>query len=298
MTFGTRIQYGLLVGLCKFAGWLPNRFLYGPLKQLIYFILCKVAKYRVDVVRENLRNSFPMKSGEELALIEHDFYMHLAEVMVDTIKLATISRREIMERMTYLGIEAMDKTELAGRSWIAAMSHFGSWELTVNFALYTDHGVLAVYRPLKNEVMDRFYRHVRSRFGTKPTAMNDVLKETIKAHRPGAKPVAVALIADQTPPIHELKTWYPFLRQYTSFFSGTEKMALKFGMPVYFAYIRKTSPQHYQMEFIPIYDGKEQIAEHEITRRYIANLEAMIEETPCLWMWSHRRWKYKKPADA
>ena len=128
-------------------------------------------------------------------------------------------------------------------------------------------------------------------------AMNNILQETLKSKRKGARPVSVALIADQTPPWHEIKHWYRFLGQDTPFFSGVEKMALRLKMPVYFMYVRKTSPQHYEAELQRIYDGEEAVAPHEITERYISRLEAMIRETPELWMWSHRRWKHKKPAD-
>lgn len=48
------------------------------------------------------------------------------------------------------------------------------------------------------------------------------------------------------------------------------------------------------MSFEPIYDGVEEVAEYEITERYVRRLEAMICEHPELWMWSHRRWKHKR----
>jgi KDO2-lipid IV(A) lauroyltransferase len=41
-----------------------------------------------------------------------------------------------------------------------------------------------------------------------------------------------------------------------------------------------------------IYDGKENVAQHEITQRYATRLEQMIREQPELWMWSHKRWKH------
>ena len=40
--------------------------------------------------------------------------------------------------------------------------------------------------------------------------------------------------------------------------------------------------------------GEEEVAEHEITERYVRRLESMIRERPELWMWSHRRWKHKR----
>jgi len=128
-------------------------------------------------------------------------------------------------------------------------------------------------------------RYASTRFPGKPLALL------------GGKPVIVALIADQTPPWHEIKHWYRFLEQDTPFFSGVEKMALKLKMPVYFMHVRKVAPRHYEAEFKLVYDGVEPVAEHQITERYIALLEAMIRESPELWMWSHRRWKHKKPAD-
>lgn len=273
---------------CIWFGLLPAWFTAPGL----YFILRVVVKYRLKVVRDNLANSFPDKSAEELRDIERKFYWHLSNVVVDTAKLSVISRRKILERMTYTGIKQHEES-LRGRSWIAAMSHFGSWELTVNYAMLSDHRLLAVYRPLHSPVMDMYYRHSRSRFGTHPVSMKNIWREVIKASVPGSCPVAVALIADQTPPRPQIDHWYDFFDQPTPFFSGMEKMAVRFGMPVYFTYIRKTSPRSYEAEFRMIYDGSEKVEEFEITSRYVAMLEDMIRQTPQLWMWSHRRWKHK-----
>ena len=99
----------------------------------------------------------------------------------------------------------------------------GSWELTINYACHSDHRVLAVYRPLHSEAFDLFYHKARSRFGTQPVPMNNILQETLKSKRKGARPVSVALIADQTPPWHEIKHWYRFLDRTRHFFRAWKK---------------------------------------------------------------------------
>ena len=138
MTFSTKIQYLLLMGSCKVIGLLPDCILYHTLGPLIYFVLYKVVRYRRSVVRTNLSNSFPEKTTDELRHIERRFYRHLAEVFVDTIKLATISRKEILDRMVYRDVDKMEEA-MQGKSWISAMSHYGSWELTTNYICHTDH---------------------------------------------------------------------------------------------------------------------------------------------------------------
>ena len=132
MTTGGRIQYALLMGACRITGMFPNRLLYHALAPFICFVLHRIVRYRLTVVRTNLSNSFPEKSAAELREIETKFYRHLSEVFVDTIKLATISRKEILERMVYRDVEAQEEA-MRGRNWISAMSHYGSWELTINY---------------------------------------------------------------------------------------------------------------------------------------------------------------------
>lgn len=223
-----KVQYRLLWWSCRAVGLLPERVLYFCLGGLIRLILYRLVRYRRQVVRTNLAHSFPEKSEAERREIERKFYHHLSEVFVDTILLASISRKRICERMVYSNVEEVEAA-MSGCSWISAMSHFGSWELTINYVCHTDHNVLAVYRPLHNRVFDRFYHEARSRFGTQPVAMNDTLREVIRGHRPGERPVIVAMIADQTPPVEEIKHWFRFLNQDTPFFSGLEKISTRDG---------------------------------------------------------------------
>ncbi|MEF9950671.1 MAG: lysophospholipid acyltransferase family protein, partial [Mucinivorans sp.] len=250
---------------------------------------------RVKVVRSNLENSFPEKSEQERATIEMKFYRHLADVFLETIILATMSARKIKECIEFINVDQIERYT-AGRSWIAAMAHYGSWEYTISWGLHSTHDkVLAVYRPLADKGFDRYFRQIRSRFGVDPVAMESVARELVRFRQNGQN-VTLALIADQNPP-RVSNNWVTFLGQPTLFFNGMEKLAHKFNMPVAFMHIDKFDKGHYKAWMEVIYDGREVLAEGEITRRYAACLEAMIRERPELWMWSHRRWKHTPNED-
>jgi KDO2-lipid IV(A) lauroyltransferase len=289
------LGYYLLVGGCKAVGALPYGFLYRVLAPVIYFFVYRVGRYRRAVTRENLRKSFPEKSEDQRLAIERKFYRQLAELFVDTLALTAISEKEIRSRFRYLNAEEQQERTV-GKSWICAMAHYGSWEYTINYPLFTDHRVGAVYRPLHSEVFDRFYAHVRSRFGAIPLAMDHVAREMIRTQNESLPPIALALIADQTPLWFTIRHWFDFLNQPTAFFMGTEKLALKFGLPVYFLRVEKIKPGYYTARFEELYDGAEPVAEYEITARYAARLEQAIRQHPELWLWSHKRWKHKAPS--
>ncbi len=293
----TGFCYWLLLGGCKLVGLLPYRIVYYGLVPLICFILYKVFHYRKKVVVENLRNSFPEKSWDEIREIKAKFYLHLAELFVDTLTLSTISERKMRSRFRFLNNEEL-RQATAGRSWICAMAHYGSWEYTTGYALYTDHRVGAVYRPLHNGVFDRYYGYLRTRFGAVPVPMEEVAREMIRTKKENLTPMAVAMIADQTPPKFTIRHWFDFLHQPTPFFMGIEKLALKYRLPVYFLKIRKGPRGFYMADFVPLYDGQEAVEEFEITARYARMLEQMIRQRPELWLWSHKRWKHKPEPEA
>ena len=90
---------------------LPLKILY-LFSDFLYLLLYYFPGYRRDVVRTNLKNSFPEKSELEIKIIERGFYRHLADLFVESLKLT--HRRElfasrvdkIRNGMPYAGIGA------------------------------------------------------------------------------------------------------------------------------------------------------------------------------------------------
>ncbi len=286
------MSYYLIYGFSWFVGIFPYKIQF-LLSDVIRGVLYYLVRYRRSVVRENLRTSFPEKSVRELRRIERKFYAHLADVFVETMSMASVTRRKIERRIRFVNVEQIER-QTQGRSFISAMAHYGSWEYTCSYPLHSRHDdVLAVYRPLQSEGFDRFYHKIRSRFGATPTSMEEVTREVIR-RQAKQSPVAIALIADQTPPYPSIQNWTLFLGRWTPFFLGMEKMALKFHLPVVFLSMKKVKRGRYEATFEMIYDGDETVKTGEITRRYAERLEQMIRTRPELWMWSHRRWKYAK----
>ena len=102
----------------------------------------------------------------------------------------------------------------------------------------------------------------------------------------------LGLIADQNAPPQGDVHWYDFLNHKTLFFEGGEQMAVKFNLPVLYLSMSRISAGKYRGEVILLYDGIESVEKHEITERYVRQLERDILREPAAWMWSHRRWKY------
>lgn len=290
-TRSQRVGAWWLMASCKVVGWLPYWFLYYIFAPFIYFVMYRLLGYRKMVVRENLSSTFPDMSVEELRKIEKKFYRHLAEIVVDTIDLASMSRKELLNRMEIINIEEHQEAT-RGKDWIAALGHYGSWEFFCHYALRDCESTsLGVYHPLKNKAFDLFYRRLRSRMTMEPVTMKGLIRRLLKARREDERFV-LGLIADQAPPKrYEVEHWYNFLDRPTAFFGGLEHICAKFGTMVYYMDINKVKPGYYSCRFIQLYDGVEDVDQYEITQRYADALSETIRRAPELWLWSHRRWK-------
>ena len=294
-----KLGYRIVFGACWLVGLLPHWFLYHPLADCIYFLLYRVARYRLGVVRDNLATSFPEKSTAELRAIERCFYRNLSEYFIDAIDIASITDRGLMARCGWPDANRVEVVEqLAGRNWVTLLAHYGSWEMFSTFGLYRDAtAMVSAYRPLKNKVFDMYYKRARNRL---PRINSVPSNETLRfymGHRDGVdgSPLCVALIADQNPPLDAQSRWVPFLNHPTIFFHGGEKIARKFALPVYYMRIRKTGRGRWEQTFELIWDGTSPTSDYEITGEYARLLEDDIRREPSLWLWSHRRWK-RKPA--
>ncbi|MDE5708745.1 MAG: lysophospholipid acyltransferase family protein [Alistipes sp.] len=291
-----RLRLESLWGGMRLFAVMPYWFKYRIAGSFLFFLLCYVLRYRSKVVRTNLRNSFPEKSERELRTIRRRFYRTLAEIFVDTVDLAHCSRRKARRMLVIEGFEE-HRERVLGRDWIAMLAHFGCWEYCSFWGLYEPtQKVVAVYHPLHDPVMECLYLRLRNSSYATTVAMKECVRFYLRHRETGfeGKHMGLGLIADQNPPRRPNSHWFSFLNQDTIFFDGGEKLALKFRLPVYFTRMERLGPGRYRMSFEMIYDGVEEVAENEITERYVRHLEAMIRERPELWMWSHRRWKHKR----
>jgi Kdo2-lipid IVA lauroyltransferase/acyltransferase len=273
---------------------MPLRILYF-FSDLLYLILYHIIGYRRNIVRQNLKNSFPNQPDDYIIKTEKEFYRHLCDIAVETIKLTTFSGKEISKhcRFSKDSVNMFANLYNSGKNIVIAMGHNGNWEYAgLSMSFHSDYALNFVYRPIKNQYFDQFIYKIRSRFGGKPVPMNQVIKEFYKKSE---KPVATAFIADQSAP-PESAIWTHFLNQETAVFPGIEKIAGKFNTPVVFAAVYKVSRGIYELKSEILSENPSELKPGELTAKFAKALERQIHTQPGCWLWSHRRWKHKKPS--
>ena len=259
----------------------------------ICFLLNRIIGYRKTVVYDNLKNSFPEKTQEELKEIERKFYHYLCDLFLETLKTLTISKKEAIKRCSLnentktIFNQLHDKKQ----SCILVMGHYGNWEWAGNsFSLLNPQQLYVIYHPLSNKHFDKLMYDMRSRFGTKLYAMKDTLREMIRNRN---EINATAFIADQTPS-PEGAYWTTFLNQDTPVFWGTEKIAQKLNYPVVYVTVNRLKRGYYEVNAEYLVTEPKNTSEGEISELHTRKLEMDIIAQPEIWLWSHRRWKYKR----
>ncbi|MFZ2286012.1 MAG: lysophospholipid acyltransferase family protein [Bacteroidales bacterium] len=272
---------------------LPLRVLY-LFSDLTHPLMYHIFRYRRRVVEKNLENAFPEKSTRELRKIGRAFYRHLCDLFVETLKTTHMSHREIKRRFDAGALSAYDHYFTEGRDIVTLSSHYNNWEWFSALQMATPYKVITIYKPLKNKYFDRFLLNLRTRYGVSVTPMHRILRELVTCRRDNVRTMS-GFIADQTPPPDENAFWTLFLNQETGFYRGAEKVAVKYGMPVVFINIDKVKRGYYKLDFKVITEHPSDETPDYITSRYAQMLEEVIRAKPEYWLWSHRRWKYKKP---
>ncbi len=281
----------LLVISMRVMSYVPMPILYF-FSDVIYLLNFYIFKYRKRITLNNLRNSFPEKSEKEIQKIAKQFYRHLTDLIFETVKLSNISQKELLKRVEYVNPELLDKYKAKGQHLIVFASHSGNWEWAVGAPLVLPFEVLAVYRKLSDPIVENLVTSSRARFGCIPVEMHHTIREVLHFRKEN-KQAITWLASDQSPVKSDC--WTTFLNQETGFYTGGERIARKLGQPVLYQHMRKVKRGHYEIEFIPICDNPAETKEYEITLRYARMLEERIHQQPAYYIWSHKRWKRKRP---
>lgn len=289
----TKIFSYITYGFLWLLSFLPFRILY-IFSDFIYILVAYVIRYRRKVIDTNLKNAFPEKTEKERAKIRHDFYHHLCDLFLETFKLLHISKKSMIKRCKFNNPDFADKFFDNGIGVVSIMGHIGNWEWVSSLPLWNNKfAFLPLYKPLHNKVMDKMYLDIRSHLGSQPLSKQEFLRVMMRNKVMG-NPTLTGFIGDQTPTKKNIHYWTNFLNQDTPIFIGIERIAKKLNQPVFYANMRKVKRGYYEIDMHLICENPQETKEFEITEKHTRMLEENILENPCIWLWSHKRWKHKR----
>ena len=280
--------------LIRIFSLLPLSVLYMISDIILYPLVYYVARYRLKVVRKNLRNSFPDKSHDELKNIEKKFYHHFADLIVEVVYGYRVGDEEMRERVVFENVDLVEHLASKTHGVIAYLGHMGNWEWLVDLNKRFLNPAMVeynVYRQLKNPASDKMMLELRSKRGGECIEKKQLLRKLVALRR-SEHPFVVGMLSDQKPSKRSSYVWTQFLNQETAFLDGSEVLAHKFGFSAVYAHIWSPKRGYYRIRFEQITDDPELMQPEEMTKRYAELLEQNICAQPEQWLWTHNRWKW------
>ena len=270
---------------------LPLRVLY-VFSDILYVLIYHIIGYRKNVVRNNLTTSFPEKSAEEIKTIEKQFYHWFCDYIYETIKLVSISPKEIKRRMQFEGMDEVNETIRRGQTITLYMAHYCNWEWVVSLRLWSAKESIEaqIYHPLENKAMNNIFLKIRGRFGHYSVNLEETLPQLLQWNKAG-KVSMTGYISDQVPGYNGMHYWPMFLNHKTPTYTGAERIARMLNTACYYVDFYRPKRGYYVARMVKMTDNPKQEEKFSITARYYELLEESIRRAPAYWLWSHNRWK-------
>jgi KDO2-lipid IV(A) lauroyltransferase len=284
----TRIIILLLTALSRLS-W---QTLY-KLSDISRFIIFDVVGYRKKVILTNLSNSFPDANENTIQSIAQKYYRNFTDIIFETVKLSSISKQDLLGRFE-MDTELLDHYYEQNRNMVVVAGHLGNWEMLNLFAsAKLTYQIVVVYHEMANKTFDDWFKKVRTKFGAELVPMQEAF---VKAVAPREKPILFVLVNDQSPN-PERAYWTKFLNQNTGVFRGVEIIARRLNAPVLYMGILKDGIKRgfYKTYFRLITETPREEPNNGILQTQMAFLEEDIYRQPDNWLWSHKRWKHKRP---
>ena len=262
---------------------------------LLRFVLYRVVKFRLGVIRSNLQHAYPNKSKLEIKAIEKAFYLHMCDMIVESIKYFSISKKQAEKNFSINNAALIQELYQKGKSVVIVGGHFGSWErYALNATRDVPHYTAALYTPLTDTFLNRKMLESRSKFGLHMVSIKETNQLFEKSRE---QPIAVIFGSDQSPSNPHKAYWMTFLNQETGVQYGAEKYAREYNCAVVYGQLDKEPRGAESISYRLICEDPSVMPEGKITETFTKMLEEKINSKPQFWLWSHRRWKHKRPAD-
>jgi len=289
------LEYLLVVGVLNFSRILPEsavRALFRSFARIFYLFSSR----RRNTALQNIQIVFPEKTPQERRLLAKNAFLHLSETMAVSLLFAThrISTTRLSEMVEVAEPENFDRINKSGKPAPLILSaHLGNWEILPRyFALQQNKQVHIVAREGNNRLIEeRIVHPMRERQNISVFYKKNALMRLVRALRRGES--CGFLIDQRLNPPDGIRLEFFGKEAFTV--PSPALLQIRFGIPVFAAFLVRISPQKYRLHCSPPIlwedNGKpqeEQIS--ELTRIHQSFVEEMILRYPEQWFWVHNRW--------
>lgn len=285
--------YNIIYGIFYLVSKLPYRALY-VISDIANLVLYHIVRYRRDIVRRNITSAFPEKSLEDCISIERGFYKWFCDYFVETVKLMSVSRQELLSRIEFRGIDKIEECFDRGQTCAGILGHYGNWELLSATGLvikkHPEAVIGLIYHPLRSQLFDRLFINMRQSMGGVCIPKKDILRYLVSFRSQNLMNL-FGYIADQAPRYRNIHLWLPFLNHDTPVFTGAERIMRKMNNAVFYIDVERPERGKYIYTFKLMTDKPGEMPEFEITKKFFVMLEQTIRREPRFYLWSHNRWK-------
>lgn len=244
-----------------------------------------LVKRREKIARRNLELCFPKLTRTEREKLLTQHFEALGMSLIEGAMSWWGSDKEIQSLAEVTGLKHVSQALKSGRGVVLLTGHLTSMELSGHIlGSYINIG--AMYRPMKNKLMDKIIKKARSQ-RLSPLFQRDDIRTMARALKNGH---AVWYGFDQNYG-KQHSVFVPFFGIPTATITTTSRFA-KMGDAIVIPYFPfRTKNGRYLIEIQPPLDNFPSRNLEEDTLRLNAILEEAILKTPEQYLWIHRRFK-------
>jgi KDO2-lipid IV(A) lauroyltransferase len=282
-------MYYLVYGPLWIISLLPFRVLYF-ISDVFYALIYYLAGYRKKVVMSNLKIAFPEKTEKERTIIAKKFYQHFTDTFIETIKMLSISEKELKKRFT-VNIDEINSLYDSGQNLLIVSAHYFNWEIAnAGTSLFIKYPLITAYIPVQNKAVNKLIYNLRTRF--KNAILIDATKFRNQFYPYLKKRFALGLVADQKPAQPRAAYWVPFFGELVPFVKGPEKTSKANNTAVAYLHFYPAKRGYYNLDYQVVTTTPKAFADGMLTSKLIEITEECIRKQPAAYLWSHNRWKW------
>ena len=289
-----RLIYLLALGLVSIIRALPLTacFVLGKFLGLVVWAI--LPRYRA-LSKQNLRIAFGIGLSEDAAgSLTRKHFANLGSNIVCSIKIPALSEAQLRSRLRFEPEAAWEDwivgRQTGGRGTVAALSHFGNWEINAQIAEFVKpRRAGCVYQALRNPLMDDLVNRDRRSRGVATFDRKKEMQGAASLLREGG---VVGVLMDQH--AGNAGIWMPLFGKLASTSPLAASLAQRTGSLLAMVSVRTVGLARWVIHTsdpVPT-EGRDIAA---ITADLNLLLEREIRHSPADWFWVHNRWKVPHP---